>query len=99
MPNVLDLFSVKGHWRAGMSRLQKYDDLAARIIRRLMPSLVGEKMALSPDSNCDNQDCWNPQCKCDPCECSKEKPCGYPEQDCCVNALKENTAHPFSEMG
>ena len=37
MPNVLDLFSVKGHWRAGMSELQKYDDLAAR----LTPSLVG----------------------------------------------------------
>ena len=37
MPNVLDLFSVKGHWRAGMSRLQKYEYLAAR----LTPSLVG----------------------------------------------------------
>ena len=38
MPNVFDLFSVKGHWRAGMSRLQKYKYLAAR----LTPSLVGE---------------------------------------------------------
>ena len=56
-------------------------------------------MALGPNSNCDNQDCWNPNCKCDPCECSKEKPCGYPERDCCVKALKENAAHPFSEMG
>ena len=56
-------------------------------------------MALGPNSNCDNQDCWNPNCKCDPCECSNAKPCGYPERDCCVNALKENAASSSTEMG
>jgi hypothetical protein len=40
MPNVFDLFSVKGHWRAGMSRLQKYEDLATK----LAPSLVDQEL-------------------------------------------------------
>ena len=57
-------------------------------------------MAGGPNSNCDNQDCWNPNCKCDPCECSKEKPCRYPERNCCGDAFVSSIAESSStEMG
>jgi len=44
-------------------------------------------MVVEPGSNCDNQDCIKPNCTCDPCECSKEKPCNYPERNCCGNTV------------
>ena len=57
-------------------------------------------MVGGPGSDCDNQDCLNPHCTCDPCECSKEKPCGYPERNCCGDAFDSSIAASSStEMG
>jgi hypothetical protein len=72
--------------------------LVASINGLCLNVLLEGKMALGPDSNCDNQDCWNPNCKYDPCECFKEKPCGYPFHDCCVVAPNENAASSSTEM-
>ena len=57
-------------------------------------------MVGGPDSNCDNKDCMNPHCTCDPCQCSEENPCGYPERNCCGNAFNSSIpAKSSSEMG
>ena len=57
-------------------------------------------MAGGPGSDCNNEDCLNPHCTCDPCGCSKENPCGYPERNCCADAFDSSIAASAStEMG
>jgi hypothetical protein len=67
---------------------------------KIISILQGKKMAGGPTSNCDNQDCWNPNCTCEPCGCSKEKACGYPERNYCGDAFVSSIAASSStEMG
>mgnify|MGYP003324989549 CR=1 FL=1 len=57
-------------------------------------------MAGGPNSNCDNQECVNPNCTCDPCLCSNQRPCGYPERNCCQSELDSaSLGSASSEMG
>jgi hypothetical protein len=34
-----------------------------------------------PDYNCSNTMCENPDCNCDPCDCTYDKPCVCCEED------------------
>ena len=57
-------------------------------------------MVGGPGSNCDNQDCMNPNCACNPCLCSEDKPCGYPERNCCGDTMVPSIpTKSSSEMG
>ena len=58
---------------SGKSRVNKDDDMLGYCVEG----------TLGPRVNCGNEECVNPQCTCDACECTEEDPC-----PCCISPPK-----------